>query len=164
MLFEYEVVRLWERPAERLLAGELGLAPLAVLGELPKGTALEDGLAAVVQKLVDRLTLETEPEQATKLVTTALLLTGLRVDRNVALKIFRGVSMLEESDTYLMILEQGEERATRRHIQLVGEERLGTAGEAIRDQLSTITDPERLERMLRTALKAAGWQEILNTP
>ena len=36
--------------------------------------------------------------------------------------------MLEESDTYLMILEQGEERATRRHIQLVGEERLGAAG------------------------------------
>lgn len=72
--------------------------------------------------------------------------------------------MLEESDTYLMILEQGEERATRRHIQLVGEERLGAAGEAIRNQLSAITDPERLERMLRTALKAASWQEILNTP
>lgn len=99
MLFEYEVVRLWERSAERLVAGELGLAPLAVLGELPKGAALVDGLAAVVQKLVDRLTHETQPEQATKLVTTALLLTGLRVSRNVALKIFRGGSMLEESDT-----------------------------------------------------------------
>lgn len=71
--------------------------------------------------------------------------------------------MLEESDTYLMILEQGEERATRRHIQLVGEEHLGAASQEVREQLATITDPERLERMLRTALKAANWQEILDT-
>lgn len=67
MLFEYEVVRLWERPAERLLAGELGLAPLAVLGDLPQGRGIEDGLAAVVQKLVRRLTHEAEPEQSIKL-------------------------------------------------------------------------------------------------
>jgi len=168
MLFEYEVVRLWERPAERLLAGELGLAPLAILGELPQGTALEDGLAAVVQRLVDRLKHEAQPEQSIKLLTTALLLAGLRVSRDVALKVFRGVPMLEESDTYLMILEQGEERgeerATRRHIQLVGEERLGAADEKIREQLAKIADPERLERMLRRALTAANWQEILSTP
>lgn len=36
MHFEYEVIRLWERPAERLLAGELGLSPLAVLAKLPQ--------------------------------------------------------------------------------------------------------------------------------
>lgn len=83
MHFEYEIVRLWERPAERLLAGELGLAPLAVLGNLPK--------AAVVHRLVHRLTSEAQPEKAAKLLTTALLLTGLRVSRNAALKIFRGV-------------------------------------------------------------------------
>src|SRR6266480_6128916 len=32
MDFGYEVVRLWERPAEELLAVDLGVAPLAVLG------------------------------------------------------------------------------------------------------------------------------------
>jgi hypothetical protein len=76
--------------------------------------------------------------------------------------------MLEESDTYLMILEQGEERgeqrATRRDILLVGEERLGAANEAVREQLTNITDPERLIRMLRRAVKADTWQEIVNTP
>ncbi|MGH7140810.1 MAG: hypothetical protein ACREHD_34190, partial [Pirellulales bacterium] len=125
MLFEYEVVRLWERPAERLLEGDVALAPLAVLGRLPEGVTLEEGVAAIAQRLVSRLMKETQPERAAKLLTTALLLTGLRVSRNVALKIFRGVHMLEESDTYLMILEQGEERGTRRGILLVGEERLG---------------------------------------
>ncbi len=40
--------------------------------------------------------------------------------------------MLEESDTYLMILEKGEQRAAGRDILLVGEERLGTADESVR--------------------------------
>lgn len=71
--------------------------------------------------------------------------------------------MLEESDTYLMILERGEERATRRGILLVGEERLGPAGEAIREQLANVSDPARLERMLRAAAKAGNWQAILET-
>ena len=99
---------------------------------------------------------------------SSLRASGLRVDRNVALKIFRGIPMLEESDTYLMILEQGEERgeerATRRGILLVGEERLGAADEVVREQLTNITDPERLIRMLRRAAKADNWQEILNAP
>ena len=37
MDFSYEVVRLWERPAEELLAADLGVAPLAMLGRLPEG-------------------------------------------------------------------------------------------------------------------------------
>jgi hypothetical protein len=60
--------------------------------------------------------------------------------------------------------ERGEQRATRRDILLVGEERLGAANEAVREQLTNITDPERLIRMLRRAVKADTWQEIVNTP
>lgn len=76
--------------------------------------------------------------------------------------------MLEESDTYLMILEQGEERgeekARREAILLVGEERVGRADEPVRTQLANISDAERLVRMLRRAAKADTWQEILDTP
>jgi predicted transposase YdaD len=129
------------------------------------GTALEDGLAAVVRKLIDRLTHESQPEQAIKLVTMALLLSGLRVDRNVALRIFRGIPMLEESDTYLMILEQGEERgearATRRGILLVGAARLGAADEEVKNRLADINDGERLTRMIEKAATASTWEEIL---
>jgi len=168
MDFAYQVVRLWERPAEELLAGELGLAPLAMLGRLPEGTTEEVGLAAVAQRLVGRLTSEGEPEQVVKLATMALLLTGLRVNRNVALNIFRGFQMLEESDTYLMILEQGEERGeerTRRgDILVIGEERFGAADASVREQLGNVTDLERLKRMVRKAVTAADWQEILSTP
>src|SRR5436305_8286109 len=37
MDFQYEPIRLWERPIGTLLAGEVGVLPLAPLGQLPTG-------------------------------------------------------------------------------------------------------------------------------
>src|SRR5258707_12839092 len=45
---------------------------------------------------------EASPEQVKKVLTGALLLTGLRVRRDVAVRIFRGVRAMQETDTYLM--------------------------------------------------------------
>lgn len=164
MNFSYEVVRVWERPAEELLAGDLGVVPLAMLGKLPDGVSLEDGLTAVAHQLVERLTMEAPPERATKLLTEALLLTGLRVRRDKAVKIFRGVRIMQESDTYLMILDEGEEKRARKDILIIGEERIGPPEEAVKSQLNAITNLERLERMVRRSAKAVSWQEILETP
>jgi hypothetical protein len=163
MDFSYEVVRLWERPAEELLAGDLGVAPLAMLGRLPEQLSLEDGLTAIAQRVVERLTKEAPPDRAKKLLTDAFLLTGLRVRRDVAARIFRGVRAMQESDTYLAILGEGQEKATREDILLVGEERLGAPDASVKGQLSNITDLDRLKRMVRRAVKAASWQEILET-
>ena len=164
MDFSYEVVRLWERPAEELLAADVGVTPLAVLGRLPEGLTLEDGLAAVAGRVVDRLTQEAPADRVKKLLTDALLLTGLRVRRDVATKIFRGVRVMHESDTYLMILDEGQEKATREALLVVGEERLGPPDESVKARLGAVTDLDRLKRMIRRAVKAAGWQEILDTP
>src|SRR5262249_36333465 len=41
MDFRYEVVPLWKRPAEELLAADAGVAPLAMLGRLPEEMSLE---------------------------------------------------------------------------------------------------------------------------
>lgn len=163
MEFHYELVRLWERPAEELLAGDLGVTPLAVLGQLPDGP-LDDALAAIVQQIAERVTKEAPAERAIKLLTDALLLTGLRVRRELAMKIFSGVRMMEESDTYLMILEQGEEKATRENILFIGEERFGAPSESVRNQLKSVGDLDRLKRMFRGIMHATSWQEILDTP
>jgi hypothetical protein len=76
--------------------------------------------------------------------------------------------MMQESDTYLMILdegkEQGKEQASREAILAVGEERLGSCQEDVRSQLAGITDLDRLKRMIRRAVTASNWQEILDTP
>jgi len=134
------------------------------LGRLPEGLTLEAGLTAIAQRLAERIVNEAPPERAKKLLTDAFLLTGSRVRRDVATRIFRGVRAMEESDTYLAIIDEGQEKFARKAILVVGEKRLGVAGEAVKSQLLNITDLERLARMLGRAVDAVSWEEILQTP
>jgi hypothetical protein len=164
MDFTYEVVRLWERPAEELLAADLGVAPLAMLGRLPEGLPLEEGLAAVARQVVERLTQEAPPDRAKKLLTDAFLLTGPRVRRDAAERIFRGVRAMEESDTYLMILDEGQEKGFREAILIQAEDRFGPPDASVKAGLQNITDLDRLKRIIRRTPKATSWQEILDTP
>jgi hypothetical protein len=134
-----------------------------MLGRLPEDRSLEDGLTVVAKQLVERVIKEAPPDQAKKLLTDAYLLTGLRVRRGAA-KIFRGVRAMQESDTYLAILDEGQEKRARKDILIIGEERFGPPAESLKTHLNSITDLERLDRMVRRAVKAASWQEILDTP
>lgn len=163
MDFRYEVVRLWERPADDLLAGDLGVAPLAVLGKLSGEVPLADALANVAQRIVQRVISEAPPERGKRLLTDALLLTGLRVKRHLAASIFRGVHVMQESDTYLMIVDEGKEKQAKQAILLFGEERFGPADDTIKTQLESVSDLDRLNRMIRRAAKASGWREVLDT-
>jgi hypothetical protein len=164
MNFTYELVPLWKRPAQELLAADLGVVPLAVLGRLPTDLPLEDGLVTVAQRIVERLSKEAPPDRAKKLLTDAFLLTGLRVRRDIAARIFRGVRVMHESDTYLAILDEGQEMGARALILVFGEERVGPPDESVKEQLQAITDMPRLKRMGRRAATATSWQEILATP
>ena len=71
---------------------------------------------------------------------------------------------MQESDTYLAILDEGQEKFAKETILLFGGERLGPPEEWVKVQLNSVMDLERLRRMLRHAAKAASWQEILDTP
>ena len=71
---------------------------------------------------------------------------------------------MHESDTYLMILEEGEVMYAKKAVLIVGEARLGPADESIRAHVASISDLEHLDRMICRAAKAASWQEILDTP
>jgi hypothetical protein len=63
-----------------------------------------------------------------------------------------------------MILDEGEVKAGRRIILVLGQDRFGPPNESVKAELNSITDLERLTRMARQAPKAASWQEILETP
>jgi hypothetical protein len=71
---------------------------------------------------------------------------------------------MQESDTYLAILDEGQEKRARKYILIAGEERLGAANEAAKAYLENVTDLDRLDRIFRRALRASSWQEILDTP
>jgi hypothetical protein len=164
MDFSYEVVRLWQRPAEELLAADLGVVPLAMLGRLPENLSLEDGLTVIAQRIAARVTKEALADRARKLLMDAYLLTGLRLRRDAAARVFGGVRAMQESDTYLAILDEGQEKALREVILVQGEDRLGPPDEAIKAELNNVLDLDRLKRMVRKTPNAASWQEILNTP
>jgi hypothetical protein len=166
MNFQYDLVPLWQHPAGDLLAGALGTTPLAMLGALPQGVELQDGLTAVAQRLIDRLEHEAPVDQRRKLLTSAFVLTGMRVKRDVALQVFRGVRAMRDSDTYMMILGEGREDEAKSIILRQGQKRFGPADEATNARLKGITDLDRLDRLVDRLFDGAAttWQDLLDTP
>ena len=71
---------------------------------------------------------------------------------------------MHESDTYLAILDEGQEKGIREMILVQGADRFGPPAEAVKASLSNVTDLDRLKRIARQTPKAASWQEILDTP
>jgi hypothetical protein len=168
MGFGYEVVRLWERPVENLLAGALGTLPLAMLGKLPTGVHVVEGLTGIVGRLIQRLEAESSAEQTKDLLTAAYVLTGLRVHRDVSREVFKGVRAMRDSDTYMAILEEGEEKGrekqAREDILRLAQKLLGPANEPMLGRLQSTTDLERLKRIHDRILEAKDWQDLLDTP
>jgi hypothetical protein len=166
MNLSYEVVRLWERPAQEFLTGPLGTTPFAMLGALPQGVVVADALTQVAQRLIERLEQESPPERSRKLLTAAFLLTGLRVKRDVARQVFRGVRAMKDSDTYLAILDEGREAEAKSVILRHGRKRFGPPDESTTARLNGITDLDRLDRLIDRLVDATAtsWQELLSTP
>jgi hypothetical protein len=164
MDFGFEIVPIWQRSAEALLAGPLGTAPLAVLGALSEGADLVQGLTGIAQRLIERLEKEAAVGQKKLLLTAAFVLTGLRLKRNQALQVFAGVRAMRESDTFLAILDEGREIQARRDIRQLATRTLGEPDEQMVTRLEGITDLERLERIHYRVVEASSWQDLLDTP
>ena len=163
MDFGFEVIRLWEIPAEQLLRSSLATAPLAVLGKLPEALGLTDGLAAVVRQLAERLEREATGDQADRLLVAAYVLTGLRLKApDEVRQLFRGASIaMRESVTYQAILEEGHVEGLHRTILRQGRVRFGEVDEAVRQQIEAIRDIDRLEDLTERLLIVSSWDELM---
>jgi len=167
--FRFELIRLWQRPAEELLAGGLGVVPLAALGKLPAGVRATAGLAGVVERLVDRVIREAAPDEAAGLLSAAFILIGLRVPRPVGTELFRGVRAMRESSTYQAILDEGREegqvqgalREARKILLRQGRRKFGAAGPEVEATIEAIGDLDRLERMSERLLDVTTWPDLL---
>jgi len=71
---------------------------------------------------------------------------------------------MQESDTYLAILDEGAEKQARKSILIAGEKRIGPPPEGVLVALSAITDLQRLEFLLGRVLEVHNWQELLDMP
>ena len=163
MDFAFEVIRLWEIPADDLLNSALATVPLAVLGKLPAALRLEDALAEVIKRLEQRLQQEAAGKQAERLLTAAYILTGLRLPKPEDVsQLFRGVSIaMRESVTYQAILQEGRVEELHRTILRQGRERFGEADETTRQNIEAISDIDALEELSVRLIKVSNWVELL---
>jgi hypothetical protein len=74
---------------------------------------------------------------------------------------------MQESDTYLAILDEGRELQMKKLLLRFGPARFGPPDEAITARLNAITENvELLERMFLRLFRgtATSWQDLLDTP
>ena len=174
--FAFEVVRLWQVPAERLLASGLGTLPLAVLGQMPGGLTPDEGLPQVIARLVERIEAEAPAEQAPILLTASYVLAGRRVGRERGAELFQGVQKMRDSTTYQAILDEGRAEGlikgeakgradeARTLLLRLGRKHLGEPGETVKAAVQSITDLPRLELLAERLTEVKSWQDLLQTP
>ncbi len=162
-VFRYEVVRLWQVPAETILAGPLGLLPLAPLCQ-----GAEDHMEEIIAKLNRRLDAEASGKELETLAVATYFLLGLRLPSAVAVQLFRRGSAMKESTTYQATLEEGRVEGqiikARQTLRLLGDMRFGAPSKPISDKLAAIASEQALDTLMRRILLAASWEELLEEP
>ena len=159
----YRVVRVWQVPPERLLAGGLGLVPLAPLGDVR-----QKDLPATISQMKRRLD-EAPRNQAAELWSAANILMGLRYERALVQKLLQGVLTMKESVTYQAIIEEGKIEGkiegkveeARRILLLLGRDQFGEPSAGVQATLDAITDVNRLEELTVRSNHVSSWQELL---
>jgi hypothetical protein len=147
--FRYQVICLWELPAQMFLQGGLGTLPLALLTD-----DAEPQLLSLVSQIGERLRAESVPhETANTLWTASYLLLGLRYDKQTVARVLRGVQGMEESVTYKEILTKGLLQARKEDVLSLLVERFALVPESIEQQIRSATDPDRLKAALRQIVR-----------
>ncbi len=165
--FRYQVVRVWEKPVEEVLAGGLGTLPLA-----PLSNVTEEELPAVIERMKTRIDAEATPEQAGKLWTATNVLMGLRYEAAFTQQLLQGVMNMKESVTYQAIVEEGRQEGrqegraeeARRLLLRQGGKRFGPPSEAVQSTLAGITTLETLEDLADRIIDVESWTELLGLP
>jgi predicted transposase YdaD len=163
LTFRYQVLRIWQLPVGRLLAGGFGTLPLA-----PISAVTPAQLPGVIEQMKERL--RGQPRsQVSNLWTATYLLMGLRYEDALIERLLAEVIAMEESVTYQAIIAKGEQRGAlreaRKMLLLQGREQFGEPPppEATAT-IEAIDDLERLEQLSLRVLRATSWQELLDLP
>jgi predicted transposase YdaD len=170
-LFRYQVLRVWEMPAEQFLRGGLGTLALA-----PISAVREAEIRGVMAQMKARLDREPRRIRVAEVWAATYVLLGLRYTEAFAAALFEGVLGMEASATYRAIVAKGrvEGRAegeakgrveeARRLLLRLGEKVLGPAEAVAQAAVEAISDVDRLEQLVEKVPQISNWQELLNLP
>jgi len=169
--FRYKIIRVWEQPAEALLAGGIGTLPLAPISDVKPAD-----LAAVVERVEQRLESEA-PAEARDLETATYILMGLRYPQPMIRQLLKRVRQMKESVTYQAILEEGEARGVaigearglakgtangeRALLLRIATKKLGAPDSRHVSKLNGISQVQKIEAIGERLLEANSWDELL---
>ncbi|MGH7127373.1 MAG: hypothetical protein ACREJB_18445 [Planctomycetaceae bacterium] len=159
--FAYEVIKAWELPVERVLAGGVGILPLAPIADVPQRDVPD-----IIGRLTERFEHELPRAEASEFWTATYVLLGLKYDQAFAQALLQGIhDIMKESSTYQAIIEEGMERgaakAKRDTLILLGTRRFDAPDAGTLAAINAIADLDRLDAMLLRVLDADGWSDIL---
>jgi predicted transposase YdaD len=165
--FRYQVIRVWQMPAQTFLAGGLGTLPLA-----PIAAVTERELPGIIRQIARRLQSSRNRTKAPTVWAATYILMGLRYSAELAAQLMHGVVSMEESTTYQAILrrglqegrEEGRRMEARRILFLTCEKHFGAPDASSQAALESIQDVDRLEDLIARASSAAGWHDLLEQP
>jgi hypothetical protein len=161
VIFEYEVMRLWKEPVELFLCGGIGLLPLAPLCKLPARKPLDQALRDVVHEIDRRLALLPDHAQAVRLMTAAFVLTGMRVPKDRISGLYEGVRIMHQTTAWDSAVDEGRVLTAHRALLKLGKTLFGKPGAKTEADLTSVQDPDRLERMLGAVLTVKSWKALL---
>jgi predicted transposase YdaD len=160
--FGYEVLRVWQLPAEHLLAGGPGILPLA-----PISAVTPEQVPGVVERMQEQM----QPyrgQQAKRIWTATFMLMGLRYERAFTDSVLQGVFKMEESATYQSIIAEGARQGAlqyaRRAVLNMGRRFLGVPTRQAQATIKALDDLERLDTLLVRVPDVANWEELLDLP
>jgi hypothetical protein len=161
--FTYTVLRLWEIPPERFLEGGPGLMPLALVAHVR-----EHEFPGIVRRMEVKATAELPPSQVGDLWSAAFILMGLRYEPGFIEHLLKGVTGMEESSTYQLLLRRGEERGLEQgrerlasSLYHLGTRRFGEPSARVCGVIDAEHDLDRLTRMLDRILDVESWRDLL---
>lgn len=158
--FGFDIVRVWQRPAEDFLNGPLGLTPLAVLGTPPKGQTREQALPAQVDRIIDRAIAEVG-NAVSGVVTASFILAGMHQEDAFLRAIFsRGMTMLESS-AFKVIEDLAKEKHGREIVEKLATAQFGAPTAEQAAKLAAIDNLPKLDRLALRVLKVNSWDALL---
>lgn len=158
--FGFDLIKVWERPAEEFLTGGIGLLPMAVIARPPAGRTREQSLPMWVDRIAERVEAEA-PQVAADIVLSSFIMAGMHVSREVIQKIYRGVFAMRESVAYDIIMEEGAIAYAHKQIIQQGTSLFGTPTPEQESQLEAIENLPRLNRLSLRLLKVKSWDALL---
>ncbi len=163
LTFRYEMLRVWEVPAEDLMRGGIGTTPLATIARPPRGRRRTDVIPEYIGRIGERAVRELSKEMASRLTMASLIFGGMYLTDEQTEEAIRRLPSMIQSSAWAVFEKLGRISNLRRVLLNLGTTKFGPPTQEQQAKLEAIDDPARLDRLVTRILTATTWDALLRT-